>query len=47
MLRRFHQMGALKRPDGMRMSPKNLKIPERVLKSLRVDPNVYINGPPA
>jgi len=45
VLERFHQMRVIKLPDGTRVFPGNLKIPERVLRFLNVDADVYLNGP--
>ena len=45
VLERFHQMRVIKLPDGTRVFPSNLKIPERVLRFLNVDADVYLNGP--
>ncbi len=46
VLERFHQMRVLKDQDGRRMFPGNLNIPERIFRFLRVDPDIYLNGPP-
>ncbi len=39
-------MRVLKDQDGRRMFPGDLNIPERIFQFLRVDPDIYLNGPP-